>query len=132
MKKSVLTFFNHFCFIPVETEQQEQQFVESMAEPAAVPVIAALPVEPVISTPVSNTMSSPAYEIKIEPESIRQWRDEFNQRLATADEKEASDKQQMLDQAKKDLENWEKQRKDTLEKTKQANREVSCHKISQT
>ena len=31
----------------------------------------------------------------------------------------------MLDQAKKDLEDWAKQRKDTLEKTKAANREVS-------
>ena len=70
-------------------------------------------------------MSSPAYDIKIEPESIRKWREEFNQRLTSADEKEASDKQQMLDQAKSELEDWAKQRKDTLEKTKIANREVS-------
>lgn len=110
-----------------DTPVAETELFESMAEqPAAVEFMAAaIPMDesPIISTPISNNMSSPAYDIKIEPESIRKWREEFNQRLTSADEKEASDKQQMLDQAKSELEDWAKQRKDTLEKTKIANRE---------
>jgi len=109
-----------------DTPVAETELFESMAEqPAEVELMAAIPMDesPIISTPISNSMSSPAYDIKIEPESIRKWREEFNQRLTSADEKEASDKQQMLDQAKLELEDWAKQRKDTLEKTKIANRE---------
>jgi len=109
-----------------DTPVAETELFESMAEqPAEVELMAAIPMDesPIISTPISNSMSSPAYDIKIEPESIRKWREEFNQRLMSADEKEASDKQQMLDQAKLELEDWAKQRKDTLEKTKIANRE---------
>jgi len=110
-----------------DTPVAETELFESMAEqPPAVEFMAAsIPMDefPIISTPISNSMSSPAYDIKIEPESIRQWREEFNLRLTTADEKEAGDKQQMLDQAKLELEDWAKQRKDTLEKTKIANRE---------
>lgn len=73
------------------------------------------------SSPVNN--SGPSYEIKVEPESIRQWRTEFQARIEEADAKEEAAKQEMLAQAKKDLDEWEKQRKEALEKTKAANRE---------
>jgi len=73
------------------------------------------------SSPVMN--SGPSYEIKVEPESIREWRTQFNARIQEADAKEEASKQEMLAQAKKDLDEWERQRKDALEKTKAANRE---------
>lgn len=107
-----------------DTPAVEIEQFESVAEPVANPIIAMPAAEPIVSTPVSNTMSSPAYDIKIEPESIRQWREDFKKLVDSKDEKEAKEKQQMLDQAKKDLEDWAKQRKDTLEKTKAANREA--------
>jgi len=102
-----------------ETTAEAQPVQEEAAPAVAIPLTS----EPVISTPISNTMSSPAYDIQIEAESIRQWREENTARLAAADEKEAADKQNMIEQARKELEEWARQRKDTLEKTKAANRE---------
>lgn len=79
---------------------------------------------PTLSTPIVANPPAPAYDIKIEPESIRKWREEFNQRIADADAKEQELKEELLAKAKQDLDEWSRQRHETLEKTKKANREA--------
>jgi len=102
------------------TEPQCNGLEEFAGAASAMPVMEAAPVS---SSPVVS-MSAPAYDISIEPESIRTWREEFNRRIQEADAKEAAAKQEWLAQAKKEMEEWQRQRDDTLEKTKAANREA--------
>jgi len=68
--------------------------------------------------------AAPAYDIKVEPESIRKWREEFKQRIADADEKEQTLKDEWLAKAEQEADEWRRQRNEMLEKTKKANREA--------
>lgn len=61
-------------------------------------------------------------ELRSEPEKIRIWREENTKRLAEKDAESEEKKQEWLAQAKKELEDWEKNRLEQLEKTKQSNR----------
>lgn len=76
------------------------------------------------STQINPIISAPAYDIKVEPESLRKWREEFNQRIQEADAKEQALKDEWLAKAKQELDEWSLQRNEMLEKTKKANREA--------
>lgn len=61
-------------------------------------------------------------ELRSEPEKIRIWREENTKRLAEKDAESEEKRQEWLAQAKKELEDWEKNRLEQLEKTKESNR----------
>ncbi len=93
-----------------------------------------------------NGFSAPQMTSSIpreEPEKIRKWREEQKLRLEKkgtthiedllaqfsllyfwADEEEERKKQEMKEAARKELEDWYKQHKETIEKTRSANRLV--------
>jgi len=76
------------------------------------------------STPNEPSAFSNNYaEIKIEAAAIREWREQNDKRIQEADEKEHEAKQQMLADARRELEEWKQSRNDNLEKTKIRNRE---------
>ncbi|XP_046458334.1 clathrin light chain-like isoform X1 [Daphnia pulex] len=60
-----------------------------------------------------------------EPEKIRKWREEQKLRLEKKDEEEERKKQEMKEAARKELEDWYKHHKETIEKTRSANREAA-------
>ena len=59
--------------------------------------------------------------IRIEPEQIRIWREEQQQRLEQKDEEEGEKKTEMREIAKKELDDWYKHHAEQLEKTKENN-----------
>jgi len=61
-------------------------------------------------------------QLKLEPEKIRVWREENNRRLAEKDELAEKEKEELLAQAKKELEDWDRNRAEQLAKTKENNR----------
>lgn len=61
-------------------------------------------------------------ELRSEPEKIRLWREENTKRLAEKDAESEEKRQEWLAQAKKELEDWEKNRAEQLEKTRESNR----------
>ena len=78
------------------------------------------------STPNEPSAFSNNYaEIKIEAAAIREWREQNDKRIQEADEKEHEAKQQMLADARRELEEWKQSRNDNLEKTKIRNR-IHC------
>jgi len=85
------------------------------------------------STPQVNTaFSGNNYaDIKIEAAAIREWREQNDKRIQEADEKEHEGKQQMLADARKELEEWKQNRNENLEKTKKMNREDEKEFISE-
>lgn len=72
----------------------------------------------------NNEMPTDAYaavfkadKLAQEPEKIKRWREEQKLRISTKDAEEEKVKQQWRDVAKKDLDEWFKQRKEQLAKT---------------
>lgn len=57
-----------------------------------------------------------------EPEKIRKWREEFNARIEKKDSEEDVKRKEMREQAKKELDDFYKQRVEQLERTKGQNR----------
>ena len=57
-----------------------------------------------------------------EPEKIRKWREEFSTRIEKKDADEDSKRKEMLDQAKKELDDFYKQRVEHMERTRGQNR----------
>jgi len=76
--------------------------------------------EPVTSSPIIESINN-KYDIKIEAESITEWRKQFQARIDEADEKEAKQIAELEKQAQKDLDDWLKQRKEALEQQRQTN-----------
>uniref|UniRef100_A0A914VVR7 Clathrin light chain n=1 Tax=Plectus sambesii TaxID=2011161 RepID=A0A914VVR7_9BILA len=73
--------------------------------------------------PVANpTPPSFSNVPRIEPEKIRKWRQDQKQRLEQKDEAEEKKMQEWRGQAKKELDDWYKSRRDQLEKSKKNNR----------
>nr|CAB3231792.1 clathrin light chain B-like [Phallusia mammillata] len=64
-------------------------------------------------------------QLRSEPEKIRQWREE-NTKLLTEKDRESEQRQQeWLAQAEKELKEWERNRLEQLEKTKESNRSAN-------
>jgi len=61
-------------------------------------------------------------ELRSEPEKIRLWREENNKLLAEKDAEADAKKEEWLKQAAKELEDWDRNRKEQLEKTREKNR----------
>nr|XP_039270771.1 clathrin light chain B-like isoform X1 [Styela clava] len=61
-------------------------------------------------------------QLRAEPEKIIQWREEHNRMLEEKDQDEEQKQQEWRDAAKKELEDWERNRLEQLEKTKANNR----------
>ncbi|XP_023339931.1 clathrin light chain [Eurytemora carolleeae] len=70
---------------------------------------------------VSPVQSKP---VKQEPAVLREWREQQMIRLKTKDEEEENDREELKQQAAKELEDWYKVHQETLEKTRAANREA--------
>jgi len=77
---------------------------------------------------VSPQMSAP---IRIEPETIRVWREENAKRLAEKDAKEEEMLSELREQAKKELSDWYKHYKEQVEKTKSFNRESEMEFVAE-
>jgi len=113
-----------------------------LAEPDA-PAVEALPVE-TLTAPVAAPMgrmgsggASPVMMMasdrmpRIEPETIRTWREEHARRLAEKDAREEEMLTQLRDQAKKELADWYKHHKDQVDKTKSANRSAEMEFVAE-
>lgn len=57
-----------------------------------------------------------------EPEKIKKWREEQQTRLEQKDVEEEKKKEELREQAKKELEDWYKHHEDAISKTKSSNR----------
>ncbi|CAF1131804.1 unnamed protein product [Didymodactylos carnosus] len=57
-----------------------------------------------------------------EPEKIKKWREEFQQRIVKKDADEETKKKEMKEQAKKELDDWYKNRLEQMERVKNQNR----------
>ncbi|XP_073841030.1 clathrin light chain [Musca autumnalis] len=68
-----------------------------------------------------NPISGPPPS-RIEPEKIRKWREEQQQRLEEKDREEERKKEELRQQAKKELEDWLRQTEESIAKTKAAAR----------
>ena len=72
-------------------------------------------------TPSSGSQYQALSELN-EPETIRKWREEFAARIEKKDTEEEVKRKEMREQAKKELEEFHKQRVEQLERTKGQNR----------
>jgi len=70
-----------------------------------------------------QTLSVKDAMVKEEPEFLRQWKVEQEERLRKKDEEESAAKEELLKKAKQELEDWYKRYETQLEKTKSSNRE---------
>lgn len=61
-------------------------------------------------------------QLRVEPEQIRIWREENTKLLAEKDRESERRQQEWLAQARKELEDWDRNRQEQLEKTKDSNR----------
>ncbi|KNC22140.1 Clathrin light chain [Lucilia cuprina] len=68
-----------------------------------------------------NPISGPPPS-RVEPEKIRKWREEQQQRLEEKDREEERKKEELRAQAKKELEDWLRQTEESIAKTKAAAR----------
>jgi len=76
-------------------------------------------------TPVNQSNGAPQYEAFAqmnEPETIRKWREEFTNRIEKKDTEEETKRKDLREQAKKELDDFYKQRTEQLERTKGQNR----------
>ncbi len=81
------------------------------------------------SVPAENTKSSnenasqyQALSELNEPETIRKWREEFSARISKKDVDEETKRKEMREQAKKELDDFYKQRVEQMERSKEQNR----------
>jgi len=70
----------------------------------------------------SNASQYQALSQLNEPETIRKWREEFSARIEKKDSEEEIKRKDMREQAKKELDDFHKQRLEQLERTKGQNR----------
>lgn len=70
----------------------------------------------------SNASQYQALSQLSEPETIRRWREEFTARIEKKDAEEEVKRRELRDQAKKELDDFHKQRIEQLERTKGHNR----------
>ncbi|XP_028025879.1 clathrin light chain isoform X2 [Bombyx mandarina] len=73
--------------------------------------------------PLGSTPTTVFKQEREEPEKIKIWREEQKKRLEEKDAEEEQKKQEMLQIAKKELEDWYKSHEEQISKTKAANRE---------
>uniref|UniRef100_F6Z0L2 Clathrin light chain n=1 Tax=Ciona intestinalis TaxID=7719 RepID=F6Z0L2_CIOIN len=66
-------------------------------------------------------------ELRTEPEKIRVWREENTKLLAEKDRESERKQQEWLAQARKELEDWDRNRLEQVEKTKESNRADVSH-----
>ncbi|XP_078487363.1 clathrin light chain B-like isoform X1 [Ciona intestinalis] len=64
-------------------------------------------------------------ELRTEPEKIRVWREENTKLLAEKDRESERKQQEWLAQARKELEDWDRNRLEQVEKTKESNRQAN-------
>jgi len=64
----------------------------------------------------------PPHIPRVEPEKIKKWREEQRNRLEKKDVQEEKEKQKWRDQAKRELDEWYKNRAEQLEKSKKNNK----------
>ena len=115
----------------IDNENEINMTETQELEPINLAPVASEPALAETSTPNEPSAFSNNYaEIKIEAAAIREWREQNDKRIQEADEKEHEAKQQMLADARRELEEWKQSRNDNLEKTKIRNREVSNCKQS--
>lgn len=75
------------------------------------------------SSPVENMTSGMSnMKVREEPEVIKKWKIEQEEKLRTKDAEEEKKKEELREQAKKELEDWYKHYEEQLEKTKETNR----------
>lgn len=80
------------------------------------------------STSLSNGSHSPYQALSQldeqmnEPETTRKWREEFTSRISKKDAEEEAKRKEMREQAKKELDDFYKQRSEQLERSKEQNR----------
>jgi len=85
-------------------------------------------VKPELVQPAAPNYSLP----REEPEKILKWREEQKLRLEQKDEEEEKKKKEMKEQASKELEEWYLQHKETIEKTRLANRNAEKELATQS
>jgi len=74
---------------------------------------------------VHDAVTAAAIENKVEPEKIRIWREEQTRLLDQKDAEEERKKEELREQAKKELDEWYTRYAEQLEKSKLNNREAS-------
>eukprot|EP00088_Acartia_fossae_P063330 TRINITY_DN7708_c0_g1_i1.p1 TRINITY_DN7708_c0_g1~~TRINITY_DN7708_c0_g1_i1.p1 ORF type:complete len:218 (+),score=72.05 TRINITY_DN7708_c0_g1_i1:56-709(+) len=75
------------------------------------------------SSPVENMTSGMSnMKVREEPEVIKKWKIEQEEKLRSKDAEEEKKKEELREQAKKELEDWYKHYEEQLEKTKETNR----------
>jgi len=115
-------------FLEREKEELGDVLGEEPTPAAPEPVVDTLsaPMEELAVSGHSSGKTSPMMMMssvpRIEPETIRAWRAENEQRLVEKDAKEEEMLVQLREQAKKELADWYKHYKEQLEKTKSLNR----------
>jgi len=115
-------------FLEREKEELGDVLGEEPAPAVPEPALDTLsaPMEGLAVSGQSSGKASPAFMMssmpRIEPETIRAWRAENEQRLVEKDAKEEEMLVQLREQAKKELADWYKHYKEQLEKTKSLNR----------
>jgi len=70
-----------------------------------------------------STGLSQMYVAKEEPEFMRKWKEEQQERLRKKDDEESTAKEELKQKAKQELEDWYKRYETQIEKTKSSNRE---------
>lgn len=78
---------------------------------------------------MTNGMSN--MSVKVEPESIRQWKVEQEARLVEKDREEERSLQELKDQAQKELADWYKHYNAEMEKTREINRAAQESLVSE-
>jgi len=108
------------------TEEPAPAVVPEVAAPAAADI--GLMASQMDQMRVSPNLSSVP---RIEPETIRVWREENAKRLAEKDAKEEEMLNELKEQAKKELSDWYKHYKEQVEKTKSFNRESEMEFVAE-
>merc|ERR1712154_114948 len=78
--------------------------------------------EPEAAAELSTGLSQ-MYVAKEEPEFMRKWKEEQQERLRKKDDEESTAKEELKQKAKHELEDWYKRYETQIEKTKSSNRE---------
>merc|ERR1719430_247805 len=94
----------------------------SSPAPAQAPVAAPSPDEQAKSETGGPFQRGSATKEKQEPECITRWRKEFQENLARKDAEEKEKMEELKSKAKKELEDWHKNYKEEMARTKEENR----------
>jgi len=126
---------------------REQSELAGIEDPPPAPVLAEDPVEnaepevadailaepiveaPVVAPPVERVVTPLP---RIEPEAIRLWREEHQQRLVEKDKEEETAKEALREKAKQELVDWYRQHDEQLAKTRHANRCAEKELVAET